>query len=167
MIRDLSRFIRNLILIKDHLFDAASCKVNRPAVCPIPAASTPDGLLAICILISVSKTNTIAKSHFVFISIMCSRMSWTSEFYIAIMPNIISIPPAFDTIPLTDSVLTVSRAAGSSRSWSDPAAKLIDGGVDRPVALASGGHSQVSLGSGWVLEQLQTVNAINNVNICH
>ena len=96
----------------------------------------------------------------VFISIMCSRMSWTSEFYIAIMPTIIRIPPAFPTKPLTESVLTVSRAAGSSRSWLDPAARLIDGVADPPDGPASA-YSQVSLGSRWVLEQLQTVD------ICH
>ena len=93
-------------------------------------------------------------------------MSWTSEFYIAIMQTIIIIPPAFDTKPLTESVLTVSRAAGSSRSWCDPAAHPIDGGADLPDAPASA-HSQVSLVSRWVLEQLQTVDVINNVNICH
>merc|ERR1712037_957118 len=77
-----------------------------------------------------------------FISITCIEcMEWYGTLYIynALLPTIISILPAFDIVPDTES-------AGGN-----PASILVDVGADRPAHLASA-HCQVSLNARGVLQ---------------
>ena len=93
-------------------------------------------------------------------------MSETLYIYNALLIyTIISILPAFDTRPVTVGVGGLRRADSSSGSRSDPAALPIDVSADSPAGRASG-HFQIFVGARGVLQHLQTVNAINNVNIC-
>ena len=94
-------------------------------------------------------------------------MSETLYIYNALLRNTIisSIPPAFDTQSVTAGVGGLRRADASSGTRLDPASLPIDVGADPPSGLTSG-DSQILLGARGVLQHLQTVNAINNVNIC-
>ena len=85
---------------------------------------------------------------------------------VALYPSFtIVIPPTFPLQPVTLFVGSAGRATISSRPWLDPAAAPIDGGAEQPAAWASG-NSQELLRAICVLQHLQTVNPINNVNIC-
>ena len=95
-----------------------------------------------------------------------SSMCNASNSYVALYRSFtIVILPTFLLQPVTLFVASAGWATNSCRSWADPAAALIDGGAERPVDCVSG-HSQELLGAICVLQHLQTVNAINNVNIC-
>ena len=93
-------------------------------------------------------------------------MSETLYIYNALLPTItIRIPPAFDTVSVTVGVGRLRRADASSGSRGNPGFLPIDVGADPPGGRASA-HSQIFVGARGVLQHLQTVNAINNVNIC-
>ena len=86
--------------------------------------------------------------------------------YIALLKNtIISIHPAFLIESVTAGVFYLRSVDSSSGSRLDPGSLLIDIGADPPGGEASV-HCQVFLRAICVLQHLQTVNAINNVNIC-
>ena len=102
-----------------------------------------------------------------FISIILSSVTETLNINNPLPKNtIISILPAFDTQSVTAGVGCLRRADASSGSRVNPAAvQPIDVGTNHPVGRA-GVDRQILLGARGVLQHLQTVNAINNVNIC-
>ena len=100
-----------------------------------------------------------------FISITWSSVSETLYIYNPLLPTITIIPPAFDTRPDTAGDGGLRRADASSGSWGDPAIAPIDVGADPPGGRVSV-DSQIVVGARGVLQHLQTVNVINNVNIC-
>ena len=103
-----------------------------------------------------------------FISVTWSSVSETLYIYNPLLPrtkNPLIIPPAFDTRQVTARVGRLRRADASSGTRSDPAIVPIDVGADSPVGPTSC-DCQILLGARGVLQHLQTVNAINNVNIC-
>ena len=92
-------------------------------------------------------------------------MGQTLNHYNPLLPTIITKPPAFDIVSVTAGVFHIRSADSSSGSRLDPALAPIDVFEDPPDGRASS-HSQVLLRAICVLQHLQTVNAINNVNIC-
>ena len=93
-------------------------------------------------------------------------MTETLYIYNALIPTItIIIQPAVDSVPDTAGIGLLRRTDASSRSRLNPAFLPIDVREDPPGGRASG-HCQIFVGARGVLKHLQTVNAINNVNIC-
>ena len=107
-----------------------------------------------------------------FISITRSSVSETLYIYNALLPRtrtISIIPPAFDTESVTAGVGGLCRAEASGEGGFNADSLPIAGGAEPPVGLVvltNIGHYQVFVGARGVLQHLQTVNAINNVNIC-